>query len=307
MAGLRRVRTVIDDLRASSRSGVDGATVTRLLGRVVLWVCVVMVVVRGVGTIVGGRTPVVVKSGDGARRVLASWPDDEARAFAVGFARTYLTYSRSPSEQRAQARLLAGLMATGLSDQTTVIVPSRGSGTKVADATVAREVDLGDSRALITVAVFTNNDGTRYLSVPVERDRSGALVVFDAPSFSAPPPRATVPSAEPTPLGGPSAQAISDLVGRFLTAYLGGQPASALGYLTAPGRTVAPMPGGLELRSVDQLDAAPVVGGGVRVVVAEVTVRDTRTRALFAQRFRVSVAASGGRWLVAGVAGGPSA
>ncbi len=306
MAGLRRVRTAIDDMRASLRSGVGGAGAARLLGRVVLWVCVVVVLIRGVdATIGGGRTAVVVRSGESARPALASWPDAQAGAFAVEFARTYLTYT--PGGERAQGRALDGLMVSGLSDQAAAVVPSHGSGSRVADATVAREVDLGGSRALITVAVFTTNDGTRYLSVPVERDAGGGLVVFDAPSFAAPPPRAAIDAGEPTPLSGASAQPIADLVRRFLAAYLGGQSGSALSYLTAPGRRIAPMPGGLELRSVDQLDAGPPVAGGGQVVLARVTVRDTRSRALLAQTVRVSVTSSGGRWLVAGVQGGPAA
>ena len=53
---------------------------------------------------------------------------------------------------------------------------------------------LDEGRALVTVAatVVGGSASTRYLTVPVARDARGGLVVYDLPSFSAPPARGQV-------------------------------------------------------------------------------------------------------------------
>src|SRR5205823_10667211 len=84
----------------------------------------------------------------------------------------------------------------------------------VGGAAVARWAVVDSSRALITVAV----DGGRYLTVPVARDGAGGLVVYDLPSFAAPPARGHVAATSVDPLSGSERDAIVDVVGRYLKA-----------------------------------------------------------------------------------------
>src|SRR3954447_11367394 len=84
-------------LRRAGRAsaGVSPATSRELLariGRLLLWLAVVVVLVRGLAGIVNAERPTPDgRGGDGAQAV--AWPDDVARAFAVQFATAYLTHA----------------------------------------------------------------------------------------------------------------------------------------------------------------------------------------------------------------------
>jgi len=284
--------SVKDSLKRSGRSLDRSSIGLRSAGHVALWIAVGIVLIRGVGSIVSepATTP------GGAAVEAGGFPDDEARAFAVRFASAYL--DPPPGG-------LAGYLADGLSD-TAAVTPPRGPGAKVAWATVAREASLGDSRALITVAVLTDDGTSRYVTVPVARDERGGLVVSALPSFSPPPPRAALRGGEDVePLTGPGAEAVGDLTERFLRAYLSGGDSDALAYLVTPGAAVAPMPGGLAVVSFDGADQIAATATARRqTVLASVTVRDRETGAVYPLGYRLEVVKRD-RWHVAEVAGGP--
>lgn len=276
------------------RAGRSGSAV-RAAGRVALWVAVGIVLVRGIGAIASDPAP--APTGHGRDNAAAGFPDDEARAFAVRFVSAYL--DPTPGG-------LAGYLADDLSDQAAA-TPPRGPGARVAWATVAREASLGDSRALITVAVLIDAGASRYVTVPVARDERGGLVVSALPSFSPPPSRAALEGEDVEPLTGQGAEAVGDLVERFLRAYLSGGDRDALGYLLAPGAAVTPMPGGLAVVSFDRVDQiAGTATARRRSVQASVTVRDRATGAAYPLGYRLEVVKHD-RWHVAAVAGGPQA
>jgi hypothetical protein len=252
-----------------------------------LWAFVCLVVARGIGDILADSTP----SSDRTHMAPAAFPDAEAETFATQFARAYFEGSG-----------LHSFLPDDLSDQAGVNPPRRGPGAKVAWAMVAREATLGSSRALITVAVSAHST-VRYLTVPVARDQAGGLVVLDLPALSPPPRRGAVAAPEPSPLTGQDAGPVGDVASRFLRTYIGGASAGSLAYYLAPGARVSPMPGGLRVLAVEQLDAAQGRAGrrGVRALVR---VRDEDTGADLLLRYRLEIVKRG-RWLVAGVAGGP--
>jgi hypothetical protein len=259
-----------------------------------LWAMVAVVFVRGMGAILTSEEHVPDRSQRAAERAEA-FPDREARAFAVRFAAAYLG---------DDGERLGGFVDRGLSDSAGLVGSRRGLGAGVAWAVVAREVSLGESRALVTVAVGLEGGGRRYLTVPVARDGAGGLVVFEAPSFSAPPPRGSVAGGGPVPLSGPGADAITDLVERFVRRYVAGAAESGLEYFLAPRVRMASMSEGLEVLSVDGVDAVGRAGGSRRWVLASVRVRDGATGAVYALAYRVEVVRRD-RWYVAAVAGGP--
>src|SRR4051794_13744093 len=59
------------------------------LGRVVLWLLVLVLLLRGVGSVLEQRPSATAASSP--KPAAVTWPDDEARAFASDFARAYLT------------------------------------------------------------------------------------------------------------------------------------------------------------------------------------------------------------------------
>lgn len=270
-----------------------------------LWAAVAVIFIRGIGAVLSSPVRPLAPASSAPAAVPAAG-DQEAQAFAVGFARVYLTFS--PGREAQWARAVAPFLASGLSDRAAAVLPRRGPGQQVAQATVARVASLGGTRALITVACsFTDpTRPARYLSVPVTRGEGGGLSVFDLPSLSAPPPVGSVAFADPPPLAGPDAAEIQQLVGRFLGAYVSGQDPSGLAYLLAPGASVPPLGGGLALVSLDSVgqDEPPIATGAS--VDAAVHIRDVQSGAIYQLRYRLSLVHRD-RWYVSAVAGGPSA
>lgn len=284
-------------VRAGGWSVASSAALARV-GRVVLWAFVGLVLIRGFGAIFSG--------GDAADRAVPAqgsrFPDTEARAFAVRFAHVYLGGSPGSEEYR---RRVAAFLAEDLREQASTILPEAGSATRVGWATVARESPLGRSRALITVAASVG-EAVRYLTVPVARDRAGGLVVFDLPSLGAAPARGAAEAPEPLALPEVQVRPVTDLVTRFLTAYVEGGDRAALAYFLAPGARLVQMSRGLEVVRVEQVARDPYpVRRGVGVV-ALVRVRDRATGAELVLRYRLTVVERE-RWYVQVVAGGPSA
>jgi hypothetical protein len=225
----RGARSAASGSEPASHRVTRRSSVVRLVGRAALWGCIALVFARGLGAILSDReTPAPPMS---AHSRPAGFPDVDAQAFAVAFARVYLTIT--PGREVERARAVGAFLAQGLSDQAAVVVSPRGPGVSVAQATVAREVSLGGSRALLTVAAFLSDRRTVYLTVPVARDGAGGLVVDDLPSLSAPPLRGSTPAQAPAPLSGPDADAIRDVTDRFLRAYVSGADAGALAYFLA--------------------------------------------------------------------------
>ena len=93
------------------------------LGRAVLWLLVLVLLLRGLASVM---EPQRAGRGDrGAAAAAVAWPDDDARAFAADFARAYLTYS--PSDPDASADAVQAFVAPELASS---IVPeyARGRG-----------------------------------------------------------------------------------------------------------------------------------------------------------------------------------
>lgn len=117
----------------------------RAVGRVTLWCVVALLLVRGAGDVMAGAEGPVST----APRVVAPvWPDDEARAFAVDFARAYLTFAQR--DPRSYARAVHRLVSPELADS---VLPrfARRSTQRLQDAVVARVQRIDARHALVTV------------------------------------------------------------------------------------------------------------------------------------------------------------
>src|SRR3954447_14246430 len=71
------------------------------LGRVLLWLLVVVLLLRGLAGVLDPRAQGRVVQAP--RPASIAWPDDEARAFAAGFARAYLSFRPRHADQSARA------------------------------------------------------------------------------------------------------------------------------------------------------------------------------------------------------------
>jgi Conjugative transposon protein TcpC len=255
-----------------------------------LWLLVAVLLIRGVSDVLAPRTPEA--AGRSAPAARPAWPDDEARAFAVAFARGYLSYS--PRDPEGWARAVKAFVADDVVDD---VVPQFGRGAKrqvVGAATVARTAVLDSRHALVTVAV----DDGRYLTVPVARGVGGGLVVYDLPSFAAPPARAAVAPASLDPLSGPDQGEIRDVLTRFFRAFLGGD-ARELAYYVPAGVRMGALGRRDELvGDVSVMQAAGAAAADRREVVVTLRARDVATGAVFDLSYRLRLVRSD-RWLVA--------
>lgn len=266
-----------------------------------MWATVGLVFVRGLGAVAASSThPVAAVI---AKAPASRFPGADVEAFAVRFARVYLTWRPGHGGRRAAA--VGSFFSGDLRDRAAAELPPRGPGQMVAQATVARSADLGSGRALLTVASELTDGRTVYLTVPVAGDSHGGLDVFALPALTAPPPHGSTPAIASDPLTGTDAGELRALVQRFLGAYVSGEDPSGLAYLVGPGTVIAAMPTGFALGSVEEVGR--LGGGGSRMTVeAAVHVRDKATRASYPLAYRLQLRHTD-RWYVTGVEGGPQA
>jgi hypothetical protein len=265
-------------------------------GRVLLWLLVVVLLLRGLAGLVQPRDRGRVVQAPRAASI--AWPDDEARAFAAEFARAYLSFRPRNVDQSARA-----VQAFAAPELASSIVPEYAGDAErrtVVSVVVARSVALDARHALVTVAVVVDGaPAARYLTVPVARDVTGGLAVSDLPSFAAAPARASVDpdAAESLPMS--ERAAIEPAVSRFLAAYVAGD-ASAIEYLVPAGVRIAVPGPGLEFAGVVSLELAAPAAGRRRIVLATVRARDRAGGGVFSLRYRLLLVREE-RWYVAAV------
>ena len=270
----------------------------RTVGRVALWGLVLLLLVRGLTSVVAG-TPAPVAAGGGPTAEETGPDELEMGAFAVGFARAYLTFT--PGRVEEHAARLRPYLDRSLGPNAGLELPAGGQRQTASEVVTSRVVRLDRRRVLVTVAAELRGrtPAVRYLTVPVARGRAGSLAVFDYPSF-APPPRLALGAALVLePLTGPQRAPIERLLRRFFPVYLAGR-GDQLAYFLPPGRRLAAVGGSYELTSLVGLAEPRGTAGRRRAVLAALRVRDTRSGALYLLRYRVSLERRE-RWYVAAV------
>jgi hypothetical protein len=249
-------------------------------GRAALWCVVALLLVRGAADVLErAEPPRAARESPGPA---AAWPDDEARAFAVDFARAYL------GSEPVRAFVSPELAAT--------IAPEYEEPQDVQAATVARTATIDGRHALVTVAA-TVDSSTRYLAVPVGRDAAGGLAVYDLPSFAPPPARAQLPAPRTEPLTGAERSQIEAVLERFFVAFLAGRT-DELEYLSPAGTRLAALAQEHELVGLLSLVQAGPGTADAKDVLATVRARDVETTAVYALRYRLRLVRAD-RWYVA--------
>lgn len=257
-------------------------------GRVAIWAVIALLLVRGLGAVLAPAQvsePAAAARGEGTDQVSAS--------LAVRFARAYL----ADSDPRELTPFLADGARVGGG------LPAGGSGAEVAQAEVAATQELGGGRAVLTVACDLRDGRSLYLAVPISRSGAGEAAVSGAPWVVAEPSAAGVEAERPRPLVGEDATPIRALAAKFLPAYLAARSARDLSYLLAPGASVVPLAGTLELLgsggSVAQLGDGE---GARRTVLVSGRFRDPESGAVYRLAYRLELVKRN-RWYVRSVEG----
>jgi hypothetical protein len=260
----------------------------RGIGRVAIWTVLGLLLIRGALAEPAAAPPA------SSKRSAAVEP--QSSAFAVRFARTYLA---DPS-----ATALAPFLAEGV--RVGNGIPPEPESAEVAQAEISDVRDLGDGRAVLTVACELRDARTLYLAVPIVRSGAGEVAALGAPSIVAAPGRAGVDSHErPRPVAGSDAGAIRALVAEFLPEYLSAGDGGSLSYLLAPGASVQPLAGAGRLKGITGIAQLGSGEGARRSVLAAARINDPASGAVYPVAYRLELIKSG-RWYVDAVQGAAS-
>ena len=220
-------------------------------------------------------------------RSIAPVVDRAAEAFAVLFARRYLTWTASEAPSGA----LEQFAGSGLEADAGLSVPS-GIIQRVAWAEVVQSREPATRRHVYTVAVQTDSGGLLYLTVGVSRLSTGALTLSGYPAFVGPPE--SVPAPTPTQ-GAPVADpALETVVRRALGNYVSASPSELAADLTAGARVSLP-PNPLSLDG----NGHPTwtEGSAVEVVAQASDARGVR----YTLAYELDVARVRGRWEISAI------
>jgi hypothetical protein len=110
-------------------------------------------------------------------------PDLAAESFAEGFTRAYLTWTGSERHEELVRAYASEALEPGAGLSLPVGRPQR-----VVWTAAVRDERVSGTRRLVTVAAETNTGLSYYVSVPVQRDRRGALAVVAYPALVGRPP-----------------------------------------------------------------------------------------------------------------------
>jgi hypothetical protein len=222
--------------------------------------------------------------------------DTAAEAYAVLFARRYLTWNAA--EPQTSARALEPFLGSSLEADAGLELPNGGEQhVEWAEIAQAREPVVGEH--VYTVAAQTDTAGLLYLTVAVARRAGGSLALAGYPAFvGAPAAAAAQPAGHLREVSEP---ALATVVQRALRNYLAASPGELAADLASGARVS--LPGiALSLESVQRLDWAP----GAGAVLATVQAQDARG-VHYTLTYELDVVREQGRWEISAVQMDPDA
>jgi hypothetical protein len=267
--------------------GRPPAALLRGVGRVALWAAVGLLLVRGAEGMLAAPEGETV-----AGRTHAPGPGRGAEATATGFARAWL--------EEPDPKVLAPFLAEGAHLGNGKAPAERD---QVAQAEVVKTSNLGDGRWILTVSCDLRDARVVSLAVPIVREGAGEAAVLGAPSIVAVPAAAGADPERPRPIAGAGAGAISELVAKFLPAYLSSESSKELAYLVTPGSVVVPLGGQVESLSLGRVSQLGDGEGPRRELIGSARVTDPASGATYPVAYRLAVVERAGRWYVSAVEG----
>jgi hypothetical protein len=284
--------------------------------RAVVWAVLLLIGYRGVASIVTGfihpaaparastasRGPGLA-AGPAPTVTERGFPVGLAQAYALAFARAYLSLNPATATQRAES--LAGFLPPGTDPQ----AGYNGLGNQSVDSVqVAGVTVLSAHRGIVTVLASLNGR-LEELAVPIYSARGG-LVVSALPALLAAPPRIAPPVAS-AGAGGTAPAGLSRFLPAFFKAFAYGGP--HLRALLAPGADVHGLGGVVGYGGLVSV-SAPASSAAARVVFITVRWRIVSPPARFSKvrssasspgefgmTYAVTVVRSGGGWRVRSV------
>lgn len=190
------------------RAGAGGRWLVGL-GRVVLWLFIVVVIFNGIWIPLRGGFAFSTTSDEPEQTESVTYPETAATAFALGFAEAYV----NTEDPEARLNSLAGYVPEGRATEFELPADSlTGENLTVVG------VDVRDEHnAMITVRGDFNGE-TMALDIPVYADPDGALAVTGRPALLAAPPLGA-PQQQDAEVDEAAAPAIQEMLQGFFEAY----------------------------------------------------------------------------------------
>jgi hypothetical protein len=222
--------------------------------------------------------------------------DVAGEAYAVLFARRYLTWNAS--EPQTDARALEPFLGPSMEQGAGLQLPASGEQrVEWAEVVQAGESAPGEHR--YTVAAQTDTAGLLYLTVAVTRTVDGSLALAGYPAFVGAP--AAAPAQTDTRLREVQDPALASVVDRVLRNYLAASSSELEADLASGARVSLPVLT-LSLDSVERLDWAPE-GSAVVALVQAYDARGVH----YTLTYELNVVRDQGRWEVSAVQVDPNA
>lgn len=207
--------------------------------------------------------------------------DAPSRAFALQFARAYLTYDAE--RPGARARALAPYLSGAL-DADAGFLAARGAQRVLWAEVSSDQPALAGGRAITVAAALTTQPLPVYLTVTVAHERDGPLALVGYPAFVGAP--AIGRDFDGTPRRPLEDAAVAAVVERALRNYLAGSVANLEADL-APGASVTLPTVALRVRSIERIEW--LAGPGSGAVLATVSALDARA-ATYTLAYEVGIA-----------------
>ncbi len=227
---------------------------------------------------------------------VAAEPDRAAEAYAVLFARRYLTWNAS--DPLGATKSLEPFAGGGIEPDAGLALPTSGSE-QVSWAEVVQGREPQPGSHVYTVAAQTDSAGLQYLTVGVTRTGSGALALSGYPAFVGAP--ASAPADPPQHLPPVEDQSLEVVVRRALANYLSGSSNELAADLTTGARVSLPT-NPLRLQAMQRPTWVPG-GASVLAVLQASDGRGVR----YTLSYELDVTRSQGRWEISAVQADPDA
>jgi hypothetical protein len=223
-------------------------------------------------------------------------PDRAAEAFAVLFARRYLTWNAG--EPQALERALEPFLGPGMEADAGLELPTGGEQ-RVEWAEVVQARTPAPGEYVYTVAAQTDTAGLLYVTVAVAHTADGGLTLAGYPAFVGAP--AAGPAQVPEHLREVSEPALATVVQRALRNYMAASSSELAADLAGGARVSLPAIA-LTLQAMQRLDWAP----GTGAVLATVQAQDARG-VHYTLAYELDVVRAQGRWEISAVQMDPDA
>lgn len=276
------------------------SSTTKKVGRIVLWMLVVFLILRGIGTIVyPSQTKKILA--DVNKTLYSNSTNmseiEDAAAFAQNFAIEYFTYKQGDAEGYKDR------LSNYMNDESiSSLNLNQDADIQAVDASAIHKSKYGPSSYDIDVKVKVkyvakNTTKDLFLRVPITAD-NGKYLVEEAPLLIGKPNIADIKSSSfnGTAANNSVSDSIKDMLNNFLKAYCEGSSVEIKYYLSNFKQSIKGLNGNFKFKNIDDLTVYDMHGSYLAIL--GYTVQDAETQQEIKQRVHITIISKDNRFYV---------